>query len=248
MFRNLLHQGEGLLPGGFPGIQVPAQHADDVGVGLEGPLQVRLARDLDHRVHALGEGELDEGPETRRLEQRGHQEDGVRPEDLALLDLVLLEDEVLPDERDLHGGPHLGQVAVVPVVEELVRGHGQGASAVVHEALGVRRGAIALPDLAAQRVPARHLGDDGDARLAELFLQGVVPSVGLLHRRGPFLFLDLDVQRLEYLDFLQHLPPSAISRQVTGTFLVHDGILLLILHYTSVSRQVNRFVHCPAEK
>jgi len=96
--------------------------------------------------------------------------------------------------------------------QEPVGGHGDGPGAVLHQALGVGGGAVAFPDLAAQRVASRGLGDDGNAGLTQFFLERVVPLVGVFHCRGTFLLLDFDVQCLEYLDFFQHLqPPGPIG-------------------------------------
>ena len=209
---HLLQQGQGLLPTGLPGLQVPAQHADDIRVGVQGPLEVGLAGHLHDHVQVLGPGKLLEGHKAVRFEQGGHEEDTVRSEDLALLDLVLLEDEVMAKQRHLHRGTDIRKVLVLSVEKEAVGGHGDDPGTILHQALGVSGRSVALPDLAAQRVATSRFGDDGNPGLAQFLLQRVMPLVGVLHCCRPFLLLDFDVQCFEYLDFFQHLkPPGPIG-------------------------------------
>ena len=202
---DLLQQRQRLFPEGLPGVQVAAQHAHDVGVGVQRPLEIGLAGHLHDHVQGLGPRQLLQRGQTIGLQQRGHEEDPVRAQDLALLDLVLLEDEVVAQQRDLHRGADIGEVLVLAEEQEPVGRHGDHPGAVLHQALGVGGGPVGLADLAAQRVAARRLGDDGDARQAQFFLQRVVSLVGVFNGCRTFLLLDLDVQCLEYLDFFQHL-------------------------------------------
>ena len=209
---DLFHQGERLLPPGLPGIKVPAQHTHDIGVGIEGPLEVGLAGHLHDHVQVLGPGQLLEGHEALGLQQGRHEEHGVSPEDLAFLDLVLLEDEIVAEQGDLHRGADIAEVLVLAEEQEAVGGHRDGPRSVLHQALGVGGGPVGLPHLTPEGVAASGFGDDRDPRLAQLFLERVVPLVGILDGRGSLLLLDFDVQCLEYLDFFQHLkPPSPIG-------------------------------------
>ena len=199
---HLLDQGDGLVPGGFPGIQVPAHGADDVRASFDRPAQLHLGGHLDHHVQALAGGELEQSLQALLPKQGGHEKDRVRSQDLALLDLVLLEDELPPDQRQLHLTAHLGEMLVLAEVEELVGGDREGPGTVFGQALGVGRGLVAFPHLAATRITPGHFTQDGDSRLAELFLQGVVPLVSILDRHGAPLLLDFHIQGLKDGDFL----------------------------------------------
>ncbi len=168
---NLLQQGERRLPARLPGVQVAAQHAHDVGIGIQGPLEIGFAGHLHDHVEVLGPGELLQRDQPVRLEQGGHEEDAVGAQDLALLDLVLLEDEVVPEQRHLHRGTHVGEVLVLAVEKEAVGGHGDHPGTVLHQALGVGGCPVGVAHLAPQRVASGGLGDDGNAGLAQLFLQ-----------------------------------------------------------------------------
>ncbi|OQA36125.1 MAG: hypothetical protein BWY56_01470 [Acidobacteria bacterium ADurb.Bin340] len=205
---HLLDEGKGLLVRGLPGVHVPAHRADDLGAGLQGPLKIRLVEDLHHHIQTLAHREGLQGLQAFRFEERRHQKDGIRAEDLAFLDLVLLENEIAAKQRHLHGIPGIRQMLVLSEIEEAIRSHGNGPSPVLDQALRMGARPIALPHLAAERIAARHLADDGNARLGELFLERVVSAMRILHHRWAFLLLDLDVQRLEYLDFFQHLGSS----------------------------------------
>ncbi len=215
LFRNLLQEGQGLFPVGLPGVHVAADDADDVGARIQRTLQVLFVEDLDHGVEPLGHGELVEGLQALGLQESGDQEHRIRAQDLALLDLVFLEQEILAHDGHLDGGAHVREVLVVPEVEEAVRRHGDGAGAVLDQALGVGGGAVVLAHLPALGIAPRHLGHDGDPRQAELLLQGAVSPMGLLHRRWTPLLLDFHVQCFEYLDFFQHLEPSDSLQNTT---------------------------------
>ncbi len=195
--RHLFEEGQGLVHGGVPGVEIPPDHADHIGAGFHGALELGLIGDFHDGIQALGLGELQQGEQPVLGEQGGHEEDGIRAEDLALLDLVLLEDELAAEEGHLHRGAGFAQALVLAVVEELVGGHGEGLGAVLHQALGMRGRLVVLADLAAARIATGDLGDDRNSRLAELLAQGVMTPVGLLDRHGAPLLLDLHIQGLE---------------------------------------------------
>ena len=230
VLRDLGHQGQGLLPAGLPGLQVPAQHAYDIRVRVQRPLEIGFAGHFHDHVEILGPGQLLQRGQAVRLQQGGHEEHAVGAEDLALLDLVFLEDEVVAQQRHLHRGAHVGEVLVLPVEQEAVSGHGDDPGAVLHQALGVGGGPVGVAHLAAQRVAASRFGDDRNAGLAQFLFQGVVALVGILDGCRAFLLLDLDVQCFEYLDFFQHLQPPKSHRVQTplcvrsrmGSFLLES--------------------------
>ena len=153
---DFLHQSDGFVPVGFPGVEVPAHRADDVGSGVHGVGQLIFGGDLHHDVQPLAGGKLQEGLETVLAEEGGHEEDGVGAEDLALLDLVFLEDELAADQGQFHLGAHFGEVLVLTEVKELVRGHRKGASPVFGQAFAVSGGLVGLPDLSTARVAPGH--------------------------------------------------------------------------------------------
>ena len=199
---HFLHEGEGQVPGGFPGIQVAAHGAHDVGPGLHGPGQLQLGGHFHHHVEPLADGELQQGLQALLGEHGWHEVDGIGAEDLALLDLVLLEDEVPADEGHLHLGTHLGEVLVLAEVEELVCGDGEGLGTVFGQTLGVGGGLVGFPHLTPAWIAPGHFTQDGDSRLAELFLERVVTLVAVLNRHGSPLLLDFHIEGLEYGDFL----------------------------------------------
>ncbi len=202
LLGDLLHQRHSLVPGGLPGVQVASHGADDVRSCIDRPLQLRLRCDLDHHVETLAGGELQQGLEAVLGQQGRHQVDGIGAQDLAFLDLVFLEDELAADQGDLHLASDFGEVLVVSEIEEFVGGHRQGPGPVLGQALGVGRSLVGVPDLSTAGITPRHFTQDGDSRLAELFLQGVVPLVGILYRHGAPLFLDFNIEGLEDGDFL----------------------------------------------
>ncbi len=160
---DLLDQSQGAFVGRLPGVHVPTDRADDLRPGFEGPIKIGLPEDLHHHIESLADGQGLQGLQAIGLQQGGNQQDGVGPEDLALLDLVLLEDEVAPKERDLHGAAGIRKMLILPEVEEPVGGHRDGPRTVLHQALGVGSGPIALAHLAPERIPPGHLADDGNA-------------------------------------------------------------------------------------
>ena len=151
---HFLDQGDGLIPGSLPGVEVPADSADDVGTRLDGPAQLCFRCDLHHHVKTLAGGEFQQRLKTFLRQQGRHEEDGIGAKDLALLDLVFLEYEFPSDKRQLHLAPHLGKVFVLAEVEELVRGHREGPGTVLDQTLGVSRGLVGLPDLSAAGIAA----------------------------------------------------------------------------------------------
>ncbi len=130
-------------------VQVAVVDADEVGPRGQDAGQVARVVELDQGGHPPPPRQGQERRQLRIVEDLGDQEDGIGAGHPGLDDLVLVDQEVLAEDRDRHRRPDPGQVRQVPLE---VRDVGQDAQA------GGAVGLVGPGDGDRVEVGADHLG------------------------------------------------------------------------------------------
>src|SRR5699024_6473490 len=100
--------GQGLEPVGVDAevFEVAGVDADEFGTDVGGELQFFPDVGLDERRHAQLPGESVELAQLHRIEGGDDEQDDVGPVRPGLVELVLVDHEVLAQDRDVHGGAY----------------------------------------------------------------------------------------------------------------------------------------------
>ena len=209
--RDAVAEPEGEVEVGDEPGQIAVVDADEGRAGVEDAGQIGLVVELDKDGHSEPPGALSKRDELAVVKDFGDQEDGVGPREPGLDDLVLVDDEILPQER--HGDRRSGarQVGELALEEG---GVGEDAQAV---------GAVCLVDSGdGDRVEIGADDPGGRARLLHLRDQADRPRPGervqeVPHRRG------LGRLVLQFLD-RQPLPRNGDLAAFRGDDLVENRV------------------------
>jgi len=119
------------------GFEVAVVDADEVGAEFEGAFHFGEVVDLDEDIELEGLGDVVEVAEGVVVEAGDDEEDGVGAGDDGFVDLDLVDDEVLTQQRDGGALGDAGEVGEGALEEFFVGedGHGAGATVDVHAGL-----------------------------------------------------------------------------------------------------------------
>ena len=123
-----------------------------------------VARDLHERVELQVARQAEQRPEIAGLERPDHQQHGVRPGRLGLVDLVGVDREVLAQERQVAGAAGLAQVVERAAEMGLLGEHRQGGGAAALVGAHEVGAARSLADRPRRRGAPLVLGDQRRAR------------------------------------------------------------------------------------
>ncbi len=128
------------------GPEIPVVDPDQAGADREGPIQLGLVVDLDQRGEAGRDGEFVQGLQTRVVEDRHDQENGVRAGLERLDDLAFIDEKVLPQQGPLDGGADDPEVFEGTLEEGFIRQDGEAGGARAVVGVGDLDGVEVCPD------------------------------------------------------------------------------------------------------
>ena len=150
--------------------QVPAVDAHESRARIQRALQLGNVVHFDQRRKPKTLGSAEQPPQILLLQRPDDEQRGVRAEHRRLQQLVLRDDEVLAEEREIDRGPDVAEVLRIAVEERRLGEHGNRRRAGVRVRARVR-GRIVI---GSRRMPL-----DGDRRLHSAITRGALPPVPL---------------------------------------------------------------------
>ena len=170
--------------------------ADDLGVGLERPVQFGLVVDLDQAVEIELEGL---GAEVRKLpviQHRHDQEHGVGTPGSGFEELVAVDDEILADHRQATGGTRGGEVSEAAAEMGFVGEYRECRGSALLVGLHLAGEVGSRGDVTGTRGAALVLADQRHARAGQRLSEGTVeiavaePSFQLAQRDLPLALIN----------------------------------------------------------
>ena len=140
-------------------LQVAVIDADQLWVETQHSLQVGSVMELDQSLHPQPHGSLIQVGQLGIIQALGDEQDAIGADGTGLQDLILVEDEVLPEQWHVDGLANLPQIVEVPLKVFLVGQDAETRRSVFDVRPGNLGGREVGPDQARRRRGPLHLGN-----------------------------------------------------------------------------------------